>query len=331
MPTPLEYLQKPQTGRLLPWWFLIARFACNPQTAVLPRLPNCLTSFWFKAETRSARSGRRFSSRPRTFSRRRHAARPARLKPFWISIPRGGVCGCRLPVWPAFGFSLSRVSDMTSTNAPVPARKPGASSFYAIAWRWHFYAGLYVVPFLVMLALTGLVMVFFTGFQTRLGMTPYVTPAHQVQAVTVQAQAALAHLPGATLKEYIAPKAPDVASWFVLNHAGSTQAVAVDPYTAQVLKAVDKENTVFAWAEKIHGTLLLGEGGERFILDGFLGRQVCATLGHLPGRQVGCCAHFHPNPCFAQHRGPARGALGPGANGAAGVWLASRHPRRGGG
>ena len=154
---------------------------------------------------------------------------------------------------------------MTSTNASVPARKPGASSLYAIAWRWHFYAGLYVVPFLLMLALTGLVMVFFTGFQSRLGLTPYVTPAQQVQAVTVQAQAALAHLPGATLKEYIAPKAPDVASWLVLNHAGSTQAVAVDPYTAQVLKAVDKENTVFAWAEKIHGTLLLGEGGERFI------------------------------------------------------------------
>ena len=47
------------------------------------------------------------------------------------------------------------------------------SSFHAVAWRWHFYAGLYVVPFLLMLALTGLVMVFFTGFQTRLG--PVVT------------------------------------------------------------------------------------------------------------------------------------------------------------
>nr|WP_315480630.1 PepSY domain-containing protein [uncultured Rhodoferax sp.] len=154
---------------------------------------------------------------------------------------------------------------MTSLTPPAPARQPGASRFYAMAWRWHFYVGLYVVPFLVMLAVTGLVMVFFTGFQSRLGMTVHVAPQAQVQPVTAQAQAALAHLPGAQLKEYIAPKAPDVASWFVLNHAGSTQAVAVDPYTADVMQQVDKENTVFAWAEKIHGTLLLGEGGERFI------------------------------------------------------------------
>ena len=30
-------------------------------------------------------------------------------------------------------------------------------AFYALVWRWHFYAGLYVVPCFVMLALTGLV------------------------------------------------------------------------------------------------------------------------------------------------------------------------------
>ncbi len=29
---------------------------------------------------------------------------------------------------------------------------------YATVWRWHFYAGLYVAPFLMLLAVTGLVM-----------------------------------------------------------------------------------------------------------------------------------------------------------------------------
>jgi uncharacterized iron-regulated membrane protein len=27
--------------------------------------------------------------------------------------------------------------------------------FYNLAWRWHFYAGLFVAPFMVLLALTG--------------------------------------------------------------------------------------------------------------------------------------------------------------------------------
>ena len=29
-----------------------------------------------------------------------------------------------------------------------------------MTWRWHFYAGLYVIPFMLMLSLTGLVMLF---------------------------------------------------------------------------------------------------------------------------------------------------------------------------
>ena len=33
-------------------------------------------------------------------------------------------------------------------------------SFYNLAWRWHFYAGLLVAPFMVMLALTGIIYLF---------------------------------------------------------------------------------------------------------------------------------------------------------------------------
>lgn len=33
-------------------------------------------------------------------------------------------------------------------------------ALYRAAWRWHFYAGVFVTPFLLLLALTGLVMLF---------------------------------------------------------------------------------------------------------------------------------------------------------------------------
>ena len=163
---------------------------------------------------------------------------------------------------------------MTTSIASEPAsgRKVSTSRFYATAWRWHFYSGLYVVPFLVMLAVTGLVMVFYTGFQSRLGTLVHVEPQAVTQSLTVQAKAALDSLPGGILKEYIAPKSADLASWFVVVHDGITDAVAVDPYTAAVLKTVDKEHTIFAWAEKIHSTLLIGDVGNRLI-------EVAAGLG----------------------------------------------------
>lgn len=152
-----------------------------------------------------------------------------------------------------------------SSLAPkaAPARAASSSRLYATAWRWHFYTGLFVVPFLLVLAITGLVMVYFTGFQSRLGNLVYVQPQATTQAVTAQAKAVFAQFPDATLKEYIAPKSPDLAAWFIVARGDATEAVAVNPYTATVIQSTDKESTGFAWARKIHASLLLGDTGKR--------------------------------------------------------------------
>ena len=33
-------------------------------------------------------------------------------------------------------------------------------NFYNLAWRWHFYAGLFVAPFMILLAITGIIYLF---------------------------------------------------------------------------------------------------------------------------------------------------------------------------
>lgn len=38
--------------------------------------------------------------------------------------------------------------------------KNRASSHYQRIWRWHFYAGLFAAPFLILLSLTGIVYLF---------------------------------------------------------------------------------------------------------------------------------------------------------------------------
>lgn len=162
---------------------------------------------------------------------------------------------------------------MTQSYSPTPqAEGLRLGKFHMLAWRWHFYAGLYVVPFLLMLAITGLVMVYFTGFQNRLGMTIDVAPQAQAATVGAQATAVLAHLPGAQLKAYVAPKSAVVPSWFTVKVDGREETVAVNPYNAEVIRTVDKDDTVFAWAEKIHGSLLLGDVGDRLI-------EIAAGLG----------------------------------------------------
>ncbi len=84
-----------------------------------------------------------------------------------------------------------------STTKPASAL---SRRFYFTAWRWHFYAGLYVAPFLVMLAVTGLIMLWSSVLVGRDGEKYYaVTPGQTEIAVSQQAIAALATIADGTL------------------------------------------------------------------------------------------------------------------------------------
>jgi len=153
----------------------------------------------------------------------------------------------------------------TTISSGAPRDAAAGIRLYRAVWRWHFYAGLYVVPFLLMLAISGLVMMIYADRSNELGWVSDVEAAGSAKPITEQAAAALAALPGGTLATYIAPEAADRPAFFEIEKGGSYFAVAVDPYNASVLAANDESATVRAIAEKIHGTLLLGTVGDRLI------------------------------------------------------------------
>ena len=61
---------------------------------------------------------------------------------------------------------------------------------YRAVWRWHFYAGLYVIPFLLMLAVTGFFMMLFTTYLPEHGDRLPVAPQAQALPATTLAEAA---------------------------------------------------------------------------------------------------------------------------------------------
>jgi uncharacterized iron-regulated membrane protein len=102
---------------------------------------------------------------------------------------------------------------MTSITDPELAedRAPRAvNRLYFAAWRWHFYAGLYVVPFLLMLAITGLIMLWVSSVTELNGERAYVAvgetllPVSQLQA----AAEAAANVPPITPIQPPAPVPP---------------------------------------------------------------------------------------------------------------------------
>jgi uncharacterized iron-regulated membrane protein len=52
------------------------------------------------------------------------------------------------------------MTDITVPTSPRAASAGTTSSLYRAVWRWHFYAGLFALPFLIVLAVTGALYLF---------------------------------------------------------------------------------------------------------------------------------------------------------------------------
>jgi len=133
-----------------------------------------------------------------------------------------------------------------------------SSRLYRAVWRWHFYAGLFVIPFLLMLAVTGLIMLYASSIETQFGVKHHVAADGPRLSLEAQAQSALETVPNGVLTTYIAPRADDLANIFVVTADGKEHFVAVDPHDAKVLDNVVKDDTLFYWARAIHGSFLIG-------------------------------------------------------------------------
>ncbi|MBD8892403.1 PepSY-associated TM helix domain-containing protein [Roseibium litorale] len=171
---------------------------------------------------------------------------------------------------------------MTDNSLPFDAAsaatgKPAVYDrrFYLAAWRWHFYAGLFIIPFLLILSVTGMMMMYIGYFDGRDGENITVPVPASVSAMAVSRQAELAAeaIPGGTVVEWLSPKAVDrVAVFRVKAPDGVQTMVAIDPYTGGVVETWVRRNGWYDFADNIHSDLLLGTPGDRIL-------EIAAGLG----------------------------------------------------
>ena len=142
------------------------------------------------------------------------------------------------------------------------ATKERRATLYAAIWRWHRYAGLFVLPFVLILAVTGGIYLFkpqIEHFEER-HFTALATAG--AVAASRQAEAALAAFPGARFGNYRLPERPGDAAMLTLRLPGDggTRQVFVAP-EGEVLGSLDPKARVAEVAKKIHSQLLLGPRG----------------------------------------------------------------------
>ncbi|KIF65730.1 peptidase [Pseudomonas fluorescens] len=144
-------------------------------------------------------------------------------------------------------------------------RKP-QPNFYNLAWRWHFYAGLFVAPFMVMLALTGIIYLFKPQLDSLMYSSLLEVPAgHHTVPADDLLQRVKAAYPQGQVTQYLPPVNAERSAQFVVKNAGQELNVFVDPYQGDILGEQDAKQNLQAIARAIHGELMIGTVGDRLI------------------------------------------------------------------
>lgn len=148
-------------------------------------------------------------------------------------------------------------------------KNPG---FYAAVWRWHFYAGLLTLPFLVLLAVTGSLYLFkdeITALVYRDLVAVEVAATADAALPPSRIAAAAAGADG-TVLGYLPPLAADrSARVYVALPTGEQRDVFVNPYTGVVLGDLPKGDygnlPLMGFVRNLHSLTLLGVPGNRLI------------------------------------------------------------------
>ncbi len=155
----------------------------------------------------------------------------------------------------------------TSKETQNPADPKTSNKFYLATWRWHFYSGVFVIPFIIMLSLTGLVMVFHNqldGWQFKNVL--FVEPGEKTVTAEAQLEAVRNAYPEAEVSELIPPRGANRSTQIsITTSEGKDLLVGVNPYTGEILEDVDPTKSSNYIANDIHGTFLLGTAGDRLI------------------------------------------------------------------
>jgi uncharacterized iron-regulated membrane protein len=158
---------------------------------------------------------------------------------------------------------MSTVS-MQTPSASTRARRPWPD--YQAVWRWHFYAGLFCIPFVLWLTVTGSIYLFKPQVEAWLDR-PYanlVTTGPRVPP-SAEVSAALAAEPGSVLHAYQLPRAPGDAAEVLVGEGSGETRLWVDPRSARVLKVVPEDSRFMKVIFRLHGELLLGDRGSMLV------------------------------------------------------------------
>lgn len=137
---------------------------------------------------------------------------------------------------------------------------------YNAIWRWHFYAGLFCIPFVLVLSVTGAIYLFKPQVEAVFDR-PYDQLVVTGTRASAEAQvwAALAAVPATVLNAYELPETAHSAVRILVGRGKDLTRVYVHPETLQILKQEREDDKLMRVVHRLHGELLIGDIGSNLV------------------------------------------------------------------
>lgn len=140
------------------------------------------------------------------------------------------------------------------------------TQLYKTIWRWHFYAGLLIAPFLLILAITGGIYVFkpqieHVLYEEYTDITPGTTKIDaDAQVAIVQAE-----YPEALITSFKPGETDGNSSQIGMTEGDASYTVFLNPYTSEIINKLNNDDRIMDKIEEFHGELMLGTVGDRIV------------------------------------------------------------------
>lgn len=137
---------------------------------------------------------------------------------------------------------------------------------YRTLWRWHFYAGIFCLPFILTLAVSGTIYLFKPQMDAWLD-APYQNLAITAQRGSADQQiaVAMAAYPDSRFVNFRLPQSPSDAVVVSLQQGGEDIRVYVHPASLEILHSVEVDGEFMQLVKRFHGELLAGNVGSVII------------------------------------------------------------------
>ncbi|ESQ94220.1 PepSY-associated TM helix domain-containing protein [Asticcacaulis benevestitus] len=134
---------------------------------------------------------------------------------------------------------------------------------YRMFWRWHFYAGLVCLPFIIILSITGPIYLFKPQIEAFIDARyDHLAFSGAPQSAEAMVKAATAAVPGSRFKTIeVRPDTHDAARITVVKNNEKIR-LYIHPQNLRILKQVPEEARFMEVVKTIHGELFAGRFGE---------------------------------------------------------------------